>query len=164
MAIVFAVGALCKYAFGGNDIFWLWLCVGCFVFASVNIVSEYAKEQQEQEIDVSMIQYAEEKNVCTLKNSYRLVPLNNGAVEPIEINNMEVKIGRSKEDADYRLKKSQISRVHARVFVESGKLYVVDEDSTNGTFVNNVRVTAHVLNNVKIGDVVAFATEEYFVA
>lgn len=164
MAVVFAVGALCKYAFGGNDIFWLWLCVGCFAFASVNIVSEYAKEQQEQEIDVSMIKYTEEKNISTIKNSYRLVPLNNGAVEPIEINNVEVKIGRSKEDADYRLKKSQISRVHARVFVESGKLYVVDEDSTNGTFVNNVRVMAHELNNIKVGDVVAFATEEYFVA
>lgn len=93
-----------------------------------------------------------------------MVPLNNGAASPIEVGINEIKVGRSKDEADYRLKKNQISRVHARVFVEDGKLYVIDEASTNGTFINNARVTAHQANQINVGDVVAFATEEYFVA
>ncbi len=52
----------------------------------------------------------------------------------------EIIIGRD-EGAGIRLKDSGVSRNHARlVFSEDGRLLVCDLESTNGTFVNDVRV------------------------
>ena len=43
-------------------------------------------------------------------------------------------------DADYRLDDEGLSRVHASVHRDGGNLWIVDENSTNGSFVNGERV------------------------
>jgi cell division septation protein DedD len=61
----------------------------------------------------------------------------------------EIKIGRSKS-CRISLQDAQVSRHHATVWVESGKLYIMDENSSNGTFVNDVRIGGAV--ELKDGD------------
>ncbi len=72
----------------------------------------------------------------------------------IPLNKTEISVGR---DADCRihLPLSNVSRKHARIFC-NGEDYVIDDlDSTNGTYVNNVRISSCVLRNndlVRIGE------------
>lgn len=51
-----------------------------------------------------------------------------------------------------------ISRTHARVVTEGGEFVVYDAGSSNGTFVNSLRVSMQVL---KGGDVVQFGTSKF---
>ena len=39
-----------------------------------------------------------------------------------------------------------ISKVHAKVFVRDGRLVIEDQGSTNGTWINGVKVWVHVLD------------------
>jgi len=53
---------------------------------------------------------------------------------------------------------AQVSRRHARVQVEGGRLLLYDEGSTNGTFVNGVRITQQTLVP---GDVVTVGSTSF---
>lgn len=56
----------------------------------------------------------------------------------------ELVIGRSSE-ASFRVLDDEISRFHAKVFVEDGKVYVEDMESRNGTIVNGEQVQRRLL-------------------
>lgn len=94
-----------------------------------------------------------------------LVPLTNGLLEPIKFSdyNEKIVIGRGKKQTDYRIATNQISRVHACVFIDKNGIWIQDENSTNGTFVNSVRLTALENRQLRLGDIIAFANEEFFV-
>lgn len=94
----------------------------------------------------------------------KLVPLTNCALEPLRIlpSMPMLTIGREKE-SDYRVATTQISRVHAKLFNRPDGLYIEDERSTNGTFVNSERLPAMTERKLEKGDVVGFANEEFFV-
>lgn len=94
-----------------------------------------------------------------------LVPLTNGLLEPIKISdyNEKIVIGRGKKQTDYRIATNQISRVHACIFIDKKGIWIQDENSTNGTFVNSVRLTALENRQLRQGDIIAFANEEFFV-
>ncbi len=51
-----------------------------------------------------------------------------------------------------------ISRRHARVYTREGKWYVEDLDSTNGTFVNDERLTPYLPYSFSNGDVLTLGT------
>jgi pSer/pThr/pTyr-binding forkhead associated (FHA) protein len=63
-------------------------------------------------------------------------------------------IGRSPQN-DIVLNSKQVSRAHARFINTSGSLRIEDRQSTNGTFVNDTRVTLQGLENgdhIQLGD------------
>jgi len=51
----------------------------------------------------------------------------------------EIKIGRSSSN-NIVLKDSSVSRLHASIIIENHDIYIVDHGSTNGTFINGMRV------------------------
>jgi pSer/pThr/pTyr-binding forkhead associated (FHA) protein len=67
-------------------------------------------------------------------------------------------VGRSAE-CGLRLTEGSPSRQHARLIVEGEELWVEDMGSTNGTFVNGVRIAARTL--LRNGDALRFDIEEY---
>ncbi len=70
----------------------------------------------------------------------------------IEIVQGELKIGRG-EAMDVRVASSGLSRHHASIFLENGRIWILDNNSTNGSFVNGVPVAASgtpLTNNDKI--------------
>ena len=76
--------------------------------------------------------------------------------EPIShpLVNREMIIGREK-DADIVIALGSISRRHARIFPHNEEFIIEDLSSTNGTFVNGVRVSRCVLRHndlIRVGD------------
>lgn len=74
----------------------------------------------------------------------------------LELGNQPVEIGRD-ADCTVVLTSDGVSRKHARVQLIFGLYFVTDLESTNGTYVNQVRVTMAQLNDgdqVRVGDTV----------
>ncbi len=80
----------------------------------------------------------------------------------IELKEEGFHIGRSPE-CQLQLPASNVSRRHARVFHRNEEYHIEDLNSTNGTYVNGVRIVKCVLRNndhIKIGGVQIIFNEE----
>jgi len=72
----------------------------------------------------------------------------------VQLNGNELMMGRD-ENCDLPLAISSVSWHHARIVTQNEDFAVEDMDSTNGTFVNNVRVSRCVLHNhdiIRVGE------------
>src|SRR5215203_2814560 len=65
-----------------------------------------------------------------------------GAPEEIALGEGKLSFGRGSE-ADYRFTDDGLSRLHASVYREGDNVWVTDENSTNGSFVNGERVRSN---------------------
>lgn len=82
--------------------------------------------------------------------------------EKIEINRSELTLGRERATVDYCLEgNSNIGRVHARIVVRDDRVFIVDNNSTNGTFVNNARLRSGMEQELKSGDIIRLADEKF---
>lgn len=91
------------------------------------------------------------------RTSWRLV--RQGEHPPFEVSSDAI-VGRSKQ-SDLCLNEGFVSRRHARLWLESGRLMVEDLGSANGTFVNGRRLTGPA--SLAPGDCVTFDVFDYFV-
>ncbi len=94
----------------------------------------------------------------------KLVPLTSGALKEIILSKYDemILVGRGKKETDYRIQTTQISRVHACIYLRSNGVYIEDRESTNGTFINSVRLEPLKQQLIQVGDLVNFANEEFF--
>jgi pilus assembly protein CpaF len=80
-----------------------------------------------------------------------------GAERRQQFDKAEITIGRLQGN-DVTLPKGNVSKTHARLRERDGAFYVVDENSTNGTYVNRKRITGEtavsVSDRVYVGDYV----------
>ena len=99
------------------------------------------------------------------KEITKLVPLTSGALKEIIISKYDemILVGRGKRETDYRIPTTQISRVHACIYLRSNGIFVEDRESTNGTFINSVRLEPLKQERIQVGDLINFANEEFFV-
>ena len=86
---------------------------------------------------------------------YLTYPTAEGSQE-IRFDGDKLTFGRG-SDADYRFEDDGLSRLHSTIYRDGEKVWIVDENSTNGTFVNGAKVGASgtPLQNgdtIKIGD------------
>ena len=72
-------------------------------------------------------------------------------------------IGKSKRSSDYRVSSNVVSRVHVRINLEGEEFTIEDLNSTNGTFVNDVRLKPHEIRKIERGDSVKLADLEFVV-
>lgn len=80
----------------------------------------------------------------------------------IELDDEEVVIGRS-PDCDIQLTLEHVSRKHARIFYINEEYQIEDLESTNGVYVNGVKVAKCNLRNhdqIEIGEVKVFFNED----
>jgi pSer/pThr/pTyr-binding forkhead associated (FHA) protein len=80
----------------------------------------------------------EQEVVPSIGVEYLLVPLHAGAPSVV-LTHFPVRIGRGAR-ADVRLDDIHVSRRHCEIIAIDGALAVYDLGSTNGTFVNGVRI------------------------
>ena len=70
-------------------------------------------------------------------------------------------VGRSRKLANFHLHDEGVSRVHAKLVFDKGRLYVSDLGSTNGTYVNGNRLESFSQYAVGRGDKVSFYKKEF---
>ena len=99
-----------------------------------------------------------------LRNSIRqLVPVERGLRAPLYVSEGYCRIGRSEEENEYCIPSPSISRSHARLECCGNVVTLQDLGSTNGTYINHVRITDSFARELHYGDVVSFAGVEYYV-
>lgn len=69
-------------------------------------------------------------------------------------------VGR-RQDQTLQLLPQQISREHALLEIDQNQIYLTDQGSVNGTYVNNRKISAHVKTRLQTGDVITFADISY---
>lgn len=97
------------------------------------------------------------------KNEKKLFLVRQKDNERIQISGKAFRIGKDNEN-DYMIKgNTAVSRKHAVVTMSDGEYYLEDKNSTNGTFVNGVRVETSEKILLKDGDEVIFADDIYMI-
>lgn len=81
----------------------------------------------------------------------------------MEIHSHSIIVGCMKENCDYVLSKRGISRIHAKLIKVENMLYILDLNSTNGTYLNGERLEGGKDYLLKKGDLVAFSHVEFLV-
>ena len=80
----------------------------------------------------------------------------------VTINKNNFKIGRQRDSVDYCIDDNNaVGRLHAVIVGKNGAVYIKDNRSTNGTFVNNVRVRPNGESLIATGDRVTIADEVF---
>lgn len=63
---------------------------------------------------------------------------------------------------EYFNKSDFISRNHSRIFIEDNTLFIEDL-STNGTFLNGIRIIKSQKTEINVGDIIAFADLKFLI-
>lgn len=80
----------------------------------------------------------------------------------ITVNKCTFVIGKSEANCDYVISDNNaISRKHATISIANGKYYVVDNSSTNGTYIDDIRVDADKSYEILPGQKIRFADDEF---
>lgn len=80
--------------------------------------------------------------------------------EIFEINKRRIKVGREASSCDFIITNNKlVGRIHAIIINENGSYYIEDNNSTNGTFINGVRLSKMGRGLIKQGDEIKLANE-----
>lgn len=81
--------------------------------------------------------------------------------ETIKVNTASFVIGRERKNVNYCISdNSNISRMHAKLTIRNGVVYLSDLNAANGTYVNGVKVIPNQEIALKTGDKIMLADEE----
>ncbi len=92
--------------------------------------------------------------------SWKLRPLMPGYQE-FSVTEESFLVGKSKYSVDGYIGRDTVSRIHSRLVVRDGRLFIADANSTNGTFVNAVPVEPGTEVEILPGDRILFADVGY---
>ena len=82
--------------------------------------------------------------------------------EKIELGKPSFVLGKNPEKSDYAVAgNTNISRMHAVITTRNGRYYVMDQNSTNGTFINGRIIKAGQETEILPGDCLMLANEEF---
>ncbi|WP_042462796.1 FHA domain-containing protein [Neobacillus dielmonensis] len=83
-----------------------------------------------------------------------------GTNEKVVISKAVFRLGRDPKQADYVSENRAVGRVHAEVVREDGNYYLIDKQSTNGSFLNGKKLVPNQKNKLKHQDKIKIANEE----
>lgn len=93
-----------------------------------------------------------------------LESMEKGKYEPIYMDKKSVVLGTMPDSCNYTLKARGISRMHAKLMKKPDGLYLLDLNSTNGTYLNGEIIESGRDYKLEEGDMVTFALTEFYVA
>ncbi|MCD8151891.1 MAG: FHA domain-containing protein [Clostridiales bacterium] len=70
-------------------------------------------------------------------------------------------IGTDSQKVNGVLQSRTVSRIHARLSLQEDRLFIEDYNSTNGTYLNRKLIPMNTPTEVREGDSLVFATEEF---
>ena len=128
------------------------------------------RRQAEQKIDGKQEKALAEKNYCGETTDFgqdaepvhRLVRFTKGEVTEFRLHKTPFIIGKKKALADGILTSPAVSRMHAKIYREGNKYYLMDLNSTNGTSKNGVRLNANESTVLAYNDEIVFGGELFY--
>ena len=110
--------------------------------------------------------FDEEMGTCILQQGKNikiavLVSLNPEEYVNILLYREETRIGKGGRQADVCIDRDVISRVHAKILRREEEYFLMDLDSTNGTYINGKRLGGDGMEKLQQGDRISFADLEY---
>ncbi len=120
-------------------------------------VYEGGEEDAFEEADDGQTVYME--NVAEKGETVRRLYTPDGKVL-ISLGDQEIVIGKKEGDADLILPDPSVSRLHARISVSEGEYYLEDQNSTNGTFKNGLRLKPYEKKKLSCEDELRFGNVE----
>ena len=112
-----------------------------------------------------LVGYDEDQTVVLDQHHLQTVYLNlipeDWQREEIKIRKSPFFIGKNGEKADAVICEGDISRLHAKIVVEDEGVFVIDQESTNGTYVNGKRLVPWERRKVLADDRIAFSSVYY---
>ena len=95
-------------------------------------------------------------------NRYVLLPEQKDKYVPINMQDFPFFIGTLKTKVDYAINSRSVSRFHAKIEQENEQFFLVDLNSTNGTFVNGQKLAPNERHTIVQGDLISFAEIGYW--
>ncbi|MEG1992919.1 MAG: FHA domain-containing protein, partial [Acetivibrio sp.] len=105
--------------------------------------------------------YVEENTVLLTPKGYFLCPVNGRDYGDMELSEFPFFIGKLKKKMNGIIESETISRFHAKIEKDENQFYLVDLNSTNGTFLNGERLAIKERYPLFIGDEIKFADVAY---
>jgi len=96
--------------------------------------------------------------------AYYLESINRENQEKVPVNKTPFLVGSRKNKVDLCIASQTVSRIHARLELLEGRLYITDEDSLNGTYLQGERLLSGQRREVKKGDELRFAEKVMYVS
>lgn len=142
----------------------LFLAAGIFIYAA-GIQKENFQKGERKKSQVSD-DFDEEMGTCILQQGKNikiavLVSLNPEEYVNILLYREETRIGKGGRQADVCIDRDVISRVHAKILRREEEYFLMDLDSTNGTYINGKRLGGDGMEKLQQGDRISFADLEY---
>jgi preprotein translocase subunit SecY len=82
-------------------------------------------------------------------------------VETIKIFHFPFFIGKLKKNVDYCLVNDVVSRYHTKITKEDDTFFIMDLNSTNGTFLNGEALPTYQKKELRLGDEIALANIKF---
>lgn len=129
------------------------------------IVEDFSGRDFAQEIPQESVQEKDsEENFCETvllqENCYREQRILSGRIrgrkKQIDLSTFPFIIGKNKNQVDYVLEDSSVSRIHARFTLRDDIVYLTDLNSTNGTCKNGIRLEPNELVMLEAEDEISF--------
>lgn len=79
----------------------------------------------------------------------------------IYIDNELFVIGRNKKNCDFIIEEPSISKEHSIIKKVGDEYFLVDNESSNGTFLNNMKIEPNKEYKLKNGDIISFAKQQF---
>ena len=123
----------------------------------------YECVESKKEAEEEIVEETEQATVILAArgNRYVLSPEQKGLYVPIYMQEFPFFIGTLKTKVDYVINSPSVSRFHAKIEQENEQFFLVDLNSTNGTFVNGQRLEPNEKCMIYPGDLIAFAEIGY---
>jgi len=93
--------------------------------------------------------------------SYKLYALDRKNKQHISVDKFPFVIGKMSEYVDFCIEHPTISRIHARLDCKDGNLYIQDMNSTNGIYLNGIRMTPNETRDLDVGDEIRLGSLSY---
>jgi pSer/pThr/pTyr-binding forkhead associated (FHA) protein len=124
--------------------------------APQNVLQTNANVLQTHTIDIQQ-QASDEQRALPMLSFYHK---NNGRLLAVEIDADEITVGR-KEYNDYIISDNQkVSSEHLKIFKQTGKYFVQDLNSTNGSRLNGVKLKPDEVVELHADDIITFVGEQ----
>lgn len=103
----------------------------------------------------------EETELLRKKERNSLYLLDCDKNEAFALDKMINLIGRNYEEVDIFIDDKSVGRLHAIVSFENDRVYLQDNDSLNGSFLNEIKLNSNDKTELQVGDTISFALRKF---